>query len=53
MTETKCCADRVVASAIVDRLLHSAIVLNIRNASYRIRNYAVQQKLRGGGSMVG
>jgi hypothetical protein len=36
----------VVASAIVDRLLHSATVLNIRGASYRMRNYVDQQKLR-------
>jgi DNA replication protein DnaC len=46
-------ADSVVASTIVDRLLHSATVLNIRGASYRMRNYAAQQKLRGGGAMVG
>jgi DNA replication protein DnaC len=43
----------VVASAIVDRLLHSATVLNIRGASYRMRNYVAQQKLKGGGAMVG
>ena len=46
-------ADPVVASAIVDRLLHSATVLNIRGASYRMRNYVDQQKLKGGGAMVG
>jgi hypothetical protein len=46
-------ADPVVASAIVDRVLHSATVLNIRGASYRMRNYAAQEKLRGGGAMVG
>jgi len=46
-------ADPVVASAIVDRLLHSATVLNIRGASYRMRAYVDQQKLKGGGAMVG
>jgi DNA replication protein DnaC len=30
-------ADQVVAAAIVDRLLHSATVLNIRGRSYRMR----------------
>lgn len=30
-------ADQVVATAIVDRLLHSATVLNIRGRSYRMR----------------
>ena len=43
----------VVTAAIVDRLLHSAAVLNIRDASYRMRAYAAQQKLKGGGAMVG
>jgi DNA replication protein DnaC len=43
----------VVASAIVDRLLHSATVLNIRGASYRMRTYVDQQKRKGGGAMVG
>ena len=46
-------ADPVVASDIVDRLLHTATVLNIRGASYRMRNYVAQQKLKGGGAMVG
>ena len=46
-------ADPVVASAIVDRLLHTATVLNIRGASYRMRAYVDQQKLKGGGAMVG
>jgi DNA replication protein DnaC len=32
-------ADSVVASAIVDRLLHKATVLNIRGRSYRMRAY--------------
>ena len=39
-------ADPVVAFAIVDRLLHTAPVFNIRGASYRMRNYVDQQKLR-------
>ena len=46
-------ADAVVAGAIVDRLLHDATVLNIRGHSYRMRAYVDQQKLRGGGAMVG
>ncbi len=29
----------VVATAIVDRLLHNAVVLNIRGKSYRMRSY--------------
>ena len=32
-------ADQVVATAIVDRLLHNAVVINIRGRSYRMRNY--------------
>jgi DNA replication protein DnaC len=32
-------ADQVVAAAIVDRLLHNAVVLNIRGHSYRMRAY--------------
>jgi mRNA-degrading endonuclease HigB of HigAB toxin-antitoxin module len=42
-----------LASAIVDRLLDSATVLNIRGASYRMRNYVAQQKHKGGGATVG
>jgi len=45
-------ADPVVASAIVDRLLHNATVLNIRGASYRMRKYTAAQKLTGGDGMV-
>ena len=45
-------ADAVVAGAIVDRLLHTATVMNIRGASYRARAYAAKQKLKGGGAMV-
>jgi DNA replication protein DnaC len=37
-------ADPVVASAIVDRLLHKATVLNIRGKSYRMRAYEEHQK---------
>jgi DNA replication protein DnaC len=44
-------ADPVVASAIVDRLLHNAAVLNVRGRSYRMRNY-VAEKDRGGAHMV-
>jgi len=32
-------ADHVVATAIVDRLLHNAVVINIRGRSYRMRDY--------------
>lgn len=32
-------ADQVVATAIVDRLLDNAVVLNIRGRSYRMRDY--------------
>ena len=30
--------DEVIASALLDRLLHHAVVLNIRGASYRLRD---------------
>jgi DNA replication protein DnaC len=36
-------ADQVVAAAIVDRLLHNAVVLNIRGHSYRMRAYQEPQ----------
>ena len=45
-------ADPVVASAIVDRLLHNASVLNIRGHSYRMRGYTAQQKEKEGGVRV-
>jgi DNA replication protein DnaC len=45
-------ADAVVAGAIVDRLLHTATVMNIRGASYRARAYAAKQRQKGGGAMV-
>lgn len=46
-------ADQVVASAVVDRLLHRATVLNIRGASYRMRHYEAEQKPpKGGRAMV-
>jgi DNA replication protein DnaC len=45
-------ADQVVASAIVDRLLHRATVLNIRGKSYRMRAYQEQQNQDGGGAIV-
>jgi DNA replication protein DnaC len=32
-------ADQVVASAIVDRLIHNAVVVNIRGRSYRMRGH--------------
>src|SRR5262249_30886571 len=36
-------ADPVVASAIIDRLLHRATVLNIKGKSYRMRAYQEPQ----------
>lgn len=45
-------ADAVVASAIVDRLLHVATVINIKGHSYRARRYAATQQTRGGRDMV-
>ena len=45
-------ADPVVASAIIDRLLHNATVLNIRGHSYRMRGYTAQQKAKEGGARV-
>jgi DNA replication protein DnaC len=45
-------ADAVVASAIVDRLLHNATVLNIRGRSYRMRSYTAQQTPKEGGGRV-
>ncbi len=46
-------ADAFVATAIVDRLLHDAAVLNVRGRSYRMR--ALQDQVKepiGGGAMV-
>ena len=37
-------ADGVVASAIVDRLLHRATMLNIKGKSYRMSAYLEQQR---------
>jgi DNA replication protein DnaC len=45
-------ADGVVASAIVDRLLHKATVINIKGKSYRMRAYHEQQKQEGGAAIV-
>lgn len=42
-------ADPVVATAIVDRLLHRATVINIKGNSYRMRAYHEEQK---GGAIV-
>ena len=41
-------ADQVVATAIVDRLLHSATVLNIRGRSYRMRGHEDPPDARNG-----
>jgi DNA replication protein DnaC len=43
-------ADAVVASAIIDRLLHRAVVLNIRGRSYRMRAYQ-EPKAEGGATV--
>lgn len=45
-------ADAVVASAIVDRLLHVATVINIKGHSYRARRYTEGQQKPGGNGMV-
>jgi len=45
-------ADPVVASAIVDRLLHNATVINIKGHSYRMRRYDAAQQAKGGSAMV-
>ncbi len=45
-------ADPVVASAIIDRLLHQAVVLNIRGKSYRMRAYQEPQQPEGGGRVL-
>jgi DNA replication protein DnaC len=48
-------ADAVVASAIVDRLLHNATVINIKGHSYRMRAYrdeAGNGRTEGGGATV-
>ncbi len=42
-------ADHVVAAAIVDRLLHKAVVLNIRGHSYRMRDYQATLAEQQGG----
>lgn len=49
---TQVFADPVVASAIVDRLLHRATVINIRGHSYRTRQYAASQQTHGRGDIV-
>jgi len=36
-------ADRIIATAILDRLLHHAVTLNIRGNSYRLK-----EKLKAG-----
>ena len=43
-------ADPVVATAIVDRLLHRATVLNIRGRSYRMRAYQADAPAAKGGA---
>ena len=45
-------ADPVVASAIVDRLLHDATVLNIRGHSYRMRAHQPPPARKGGSAVV-
>jgi len=42
----------VVASAIVDRLLHNATVINIRGASYRMRGYQADDRVKGGDAIL-
>lgn len=45
-------ADQVVASAMVDRLLHDATVLNIRGQSYRMRAHQAPTTRKGGPAAV-
>lgn len=45
-------ADRVVAGANVDRLLHNATVLNIRGHSYRRLAHQEPAALKGGRTVV-
>jgi DNA replication protein DnaC len=45
-------ADPVVATAIVDRLLGTATVLNIRGRSYRMRSYQEPPSEKGGVAIV-
>lgn len=46
-------ADQFVATAVVDRLLHNASVLNVRGRSYRMRAHQDEVKdAVGGGAMV-
>ena len=44
-------ADQVVAGAIIDRLPHNTMVINIKGAGYRMRRYADAQARTPGGSM--
>lgn len=44
-------SDQVVAAAIVDRLLHHAVVLNIRGHSYRMRSFQDAGKDGQGGEV--
>lgn len=44
--------DPVVASAIVDRLLHNAAVINIKGHGFRMRHYDAAQQTKGGHAMV-
>ena len=41
--------DRVIATAILDRLLHHAITLNIRGNSYRLKEKLKAGLIRSGG----
>ena len=41
-------ADAVVATAIVDRLLHRATVLNVRGRSYRMRAHQDVPEVKNG-----
>jgi DNA replication protein DnaC len=45
-------ADPVVASAVLDRLLHHATVINIRGSSYRMREHEAALEEKGVGSML-
>lgn len=42
----------VVASAIIDRLLHNATVINIEEHSYLVRRYDAAQRTKGSDALV-
>ena len=41
------CGDRIIATAILDRLLHHAVTLNVRGNSYRLKDKLKAGLIRG------